>query len=328
MFASRTSEMNRSAYTLIELLVAIAIIGLLMALLLPAIHAAREASLRITCSNNIRQLAMAAAGHESAHGRYPPGYIGESPATLSIQPTMNSYVGHLVYLMPFMELDSIYNVWADKRDLNVAQRAVVPNDPRYVRWCNGPDSLWDEAAYRINIFLCPSDDPYSNTMSTVTEMRTTPSNAGMSGFAEQTTLGRTNYLGSAGRLGIGVSSRDPWKGIFYNRSRTRTGEISDGMSNTIMFGEVTGQFTDPNLGRGRLRSFAWTAGAQFTEWHRTVYRYGRQKRIEKFSSMHPTIMNFAHADGSVKAYSQDVDGELLVGLSSIAGAEANAEIDN
>ncbi len=62
-------------------------------------------------------------------------------------------------------------------------------------------------------------------------------------------------------------------------------------------------------------------GGQFTEWHRPVYKYGRQKRIEKFSSMHPTVMNFAHADGSVKAVAQDVDGDLLVGLSSIAGNE-------
>lgn len=328
MFTSRTSATLRNAYTLVELLVAIAIIGLLMALLLPAIQAAREASNRINCANNIRQLALGAASHESAHGRYPPGYLGETPPALTIQPTTNSYVGHLVYLMPYMELESIYNAWAAKRDLSLSPRSVVPNDPRYVRWSNGPDSLWDEAAYRINIFLCPSDDAYSNTVSTVTEMRTTPSNAGMSGFAEATTLGRTNYLGSAGRLGMGMLSRDQWRGIFYNRSRTRPADITDGMSNTIMFGEVTGQFSDPNSGRGRLRSFAWTAGGQFTEWHRPVYRYGRQKRIEKFSSMHSTIMNFAHADGSVKAYSQDVDGDVLVSLSSISGSEATVEVDN
>ena len=328
MFTSRMSDSKRWAYTLVELLVAIAIIGLLMALMLPAIHAAREASNRATCANNIRQLALAAINHESSNRAYPPGYLGESPAAISIQPTTNSYVGHLVYLMPYMELDAIYNTWASKRDLNVTQRTVVPNDPRYVRWSNGPESLWDEASYKINFFLCPSDDAYSNTLSTVTEMRTTPSNAGMSGFAEQTTLGRTNYLGSAGRLGVGMASRDPYRGIFYNRSRTRPGDIVDGLSNTIMFGEVTGQFTDPNTGRGRLRSFAWTAGAQFTEWHRPVYKYGRQKRIEKFSSMHPTVMNFANADGSVKAVSQDVDGDLLVGLSSIAGSEVLAETDN
>lgn len=328
MVTSRTPNSQRCAYTLVELLAAIAIIGLLLALMLPAIQAAREASNRATCANNIRQLAFAAFNHESASRAYPPGYLGEAPAAVSIQPTTNSYVGHLVYLMPYLELDSIYNTWAAKRDLNVATRPAVPNDPRYVRWSNGPDSLWDDAAYKINFFLCPSDDAYGNTLATITEMRTTPSNAGMTGFTEQTTLGRTNYLGSAGRLGVGMVSRDPYRGIFYNRSRTRPGDIVDGLSNTIMFGEVTGQFTDSNLGRGRLRSFAWTAGGQFTEWHRPAYKYGRQKRLEKFSSMHPTVMNFANADGSVKGVSQDIDGDLLVGLSTIAGSEILAETDN
>lgn len=328
MFTSRLSKPTRSAYTLIELLVAITIIGLLVALLLPAIQAAREASHRATCANNIRQLALAAANHEAAFNRYPPGYLGEQPAAISIQPTTNSYVGHLVYLMPFLEIDQIYNTWAAKRDLNVSQRTPIPNDPRYVRWCTGPDNLWDEAAYKINVFLCPADDAYSNSLSTVTEMRTTPSNAGMTGFTEPTTLGRTNYLGNAGRLGLGMYSRDPWKGIFYNRSRTRASDITDGMSNTLMFGEVTGQFSDPVYGRGRTRSFAWTCGGQFTEWHRPIYKYGRQKRLEKYSAMHSTVMYFAHADSSVKAYSQDVDGDLLVSLSSIGMSDATAETEN
>ncbi len=318
---SYAAKSSHTAFTLLELLVTITIIGLLLGLLLPAIQAAREASHLAMCANNIRQLALAAQQHESAYRAYPPGYLGETPAAVNIQPTTNSYVGHLIYLMPHMEMQTIFNAWAAKRDLNVITRMVVPGDPKYVRWSSGPDDLWDEANYRINFFLCPSDDAFSNTQSTVTEIRTTPINAGMSGFSEPTTLGRTNYLGSAGRLGVGIPTRDPFKGIFYNRSRTRTSDILDGLSNTLIFGEVTGQFTDPNTGRGRLRSIAWTAGPQFTEWHRPIYKYGRQKRIEKFSSMHPTVMNFANADGSVRGINQDVDGDLLVGLSSIAGSE-------
>ena len=320
-------ELKRSAFTLVELLVTIAIMGVLAALLLPAIQVAREASHRTTCASNIRQLAIAAMNHESAQGKFPPGYLGEAPASVTIQPATNSYVGHLVYLMPYMELEAIYNEWSMKRDLNVQLRAVTPGDPRYVRWCTGPDTLWDEASYRISVFLCPSDNAHENTLSTITEMRTTPSNASMTGFGEQTSLGRTNYLGSAGRLGLGMPSRDPYKGIFYNRSRTRISEILDGTSNTLLFGEVTGQFSD-NYSRGRMRSFAWTSGPQFTEWHRPIYKYGHQRRVEKFSSMHPTVMNFAYADGSVKAISQDVDGDLLVGLSTMAYSETNAEPEN
>ncbi len=328
MIKSRKSKFARSAFTLIELLVAIAIIGLLMALMFPAIQSAREASRRAMCASHIRQLALAAHNHESTYGRFPPGYLGEQPVALSLQPASNSYVGHLVYLMPYLEAQTVYNTWASKRDLSTSARAVIPNDPRTVRWANGPDSLWDDASYKIQVFLCPSDSAGDNSLATVTELRTTPNSVGMSGFAEKTTLGRTNYLGSAGRLGVGVLSRDPQKGIFYNRSRTRFGDIQDGTSNTIMFGEVTGQFTDPVAGRGRQRSFAWTCGGQVTEFHRPVYKYGAQKRIEKFSSMHPTVMNFALADCSVRAVQHDVDGDLLVGLSSIAFQEIVTEIDN
>ena len=313
-------DAGRSGFTLVEVLVVIAIIAVLVALLLPAVQSAREASRRMQCANNLKQLALAAHNFESQHGRFPPGYIGEVAAKPILDAASNSYVGHMVFLMAFMELQSVSNPWFEKRDLNVDVFAKVPNDSRYIRWSSGSypngDSLWDDHQVSISILQCPSDNVYENQTATVTELRTTPFSGTMHGYTELTHLGRTNYLGSAGRLGVGVSNRDPFKGMFTNRSKTKTSDITDGLSNTIMFGEVTGSYSKSGT---RERSLSWNAGGQWTEWHRRVYNTPWLKRVEKFSSWHNRVLNFAMADGSVRSLS--IEDDILIDLSSIAGNE-------
>ncbi len=290
---------SRLAFTLVELLVVVAIIGLLVSLLLPAVQAVRESGRQATCKNNLKQLALSALHYESAHGKFPPGYLGDRGGQV-MQPGLHSYIGHLVFLMPHLELEAIHAQWNAKRRFDIENpSSVASGDPLYQRWVLGVSSLWNEHQNRINIFLCPSDDAYMNKVNTVTELRTSATTGVVHGFNEQTLLGRTNYLGSAGRLGIGVPNREPFKGVFYARSKTRIAEVTDGTSNTMLFGEVTGGFTDPKLGIERRTSLSWNAGPQWTEWHRPVYGYQGQKRVERFSSMHPGIVYFARVDGSV-----------------------------
>src|ERR1700757_4220917 len=106
--SSTVDRRPRAAFTLVELLVVIAIIGVLVALLLPAIQAAREASRRSSCENNMKQWAIALHSHHDVHKRFPansdwyPGtYLDENGGTVVVKPTDRKGSMH-VKLMPFM----------------------------------------------------------------------------------------------------------------------------------------------------------------------------------------------------------------------------------
>ncbi len=98
---------RRLAFTLIELLAVIAIIAVLIALLLPAVQAAREAARRIQCTNNLKQLALAAHNYESTHRVYPPGQIKLNFATT---PKFRGYSLY-VNLLPFLDQQPLFDRW-------------------------------------------------------------------------------------------------------------------------------------------------------------------------------------------------------------------------
>lgn len=336
MRIARRLDADRSVkqgFTLVELLVVIAIIGILVGLLLPAVQAAREAARRMSCQNNLKQLGLAAQNHHSAYNKFPPGFLGtfksEFTAASGWKPDTNSYVGHIVMLMPFMEATQIYQEWSTKRVLDVTKGGTgVPTTEawRYRRWVDGAypaESCWDNLQYQVSTLVCPSDNPGEAGINS-TEIYTTPTGCTMRGWLTDA-LGKTNYLGAAGQLGIGIASRDPFKGVFYSRSKTTFAEIRDGTSNTFMFGEVTGLWQDPVKAVGRNWSFSWNMGPQFTEWHRTVYNLGNQKHWFRFSSMHTgDIIQFALCDGSVRPISMTIDAQLFIYLSAMADGQVAA----
>ncbi|MDR1958305.1 MAG: DUF1559 domain-containing protein, partial [Planctomycetaceae bacterium] len=139
---------KQQAFTLVELLVVIAIIGILIALLLPAVQAAREAARRMQCSNNMKQIALAAHNHESAKKVFPAAFTGEIHSKYAGYPIPPYYYSWsaLAELSPFLEQTNIYNTM----DLSEPMYELAP--PYGITSPNR-----QAVGTLVGTFLCPSD---------------------------------------------------------------------------------------------------------------------------------------------------------------------------
>lgn len=288
---------TKSGFTLVELLVVIAIIGVLIALLLPAVQAAREAARRTQCVNNMKQLGLAAQNYHDVNKKLPPGYLGLE-ADVAGYSSGHQNVGCVALLLPHMERNNVYQEVSSNVDLGV---------DNIDGWWYYNTAARNAAQTKIDALVCPTDNPYESTYAflvthiyySVSGSTVTRSITGS--ITSSYDLGRTNYVACAGEFGKThpQTTAARYEGAFTSRSKNGMRNVTDGTSNTIFFGETVG-----GLYNGNQRNYAhsWMGTGSLA----TGFGFGTA--WSQFGSRHPGGVSFmAYGDGSVRPLINTVD---------------------
>jgi prepilin-type N-terminal cleavage/methylation domain-containing protein len=237
----RSSLHRRQGFTLVELLVVIAIIGILVALLLPAIQAAREAARRTQCVNNIKQMALAASNYASANKVFPPGRLDPDWAILlngqwypqtstnynAVQQNETTKTGFYsvhIWLLPYMELSTVYDLIDFKRGQIL--RLTGNGNPLSVNY--------QAYATAQGSFLCPSD---TNTGVVISENNYRSNFGGSTPFGGRS-LGDQEWTGNYN--GENVTLTAGGNGAFtFGKKGLKPSAYTDGISKTAFFSERT-----------------------------------------------------------------------------------------
>ncbi len=238
----RLLEKKRSlAFTLVELLVVIAIIGILVGLLLPAVQAAREAARRMQCSNNLKQLGLAAHNYESTFKVFPSAMNGPIVFPADWDGSWESSRGHhsaWLQMLPYIEQSALYNSISS----GPKQGGMTRDRPF------GPHSLRPYTFYQVRIpgFLCPSD-PGAQTNGWSNDQAPINYATNFGDSTRGTDGGDNGEWGSSNPRGMfGIIWSEPGLRTVNGRAKAH-GSVSDGTSNTLMFSEITIYVADQKL---------------------------------------------------------------------------------
>ncbi len=304
----------RRGFTLVELLVVIAIIGVLVALLLPAVQSAREAARRMQCANNLKQIGIGVHNHHDVTGYLPPTHTGGTSGN-------HKYGTWTIHLLPFIEQQTLYQQF----DLSV-QFDVAPN----------PAAAASDAACSLKVYQCPS------RRSGVQRSDAAPQVGGTGDYAVAS-VASANFQHQHQSSGVlfGAMIGSERVGTVWT-ARSRFADISDGLSNTVLIGEKHVFKSHLNKGAGSATQSA--DGNHFlsdqTAWYEchTVRNAAHPFGISKgpndnsasepwkmFGSWHPSTCQFLLGDGSVRGIRNTIDVTTLTRLGDRRDGEVLGE---
>lgn len=306
----RCSVLRSRAFTLVELLVVIAIIGILVALLLPAVQAAREAARRAQCQDHLKQIALACLNHEHSYGILPSGGWGWHWSGDPDRGFGRRQPGGWPFsLLPYLEQKTVY-------DLAHGVTDPVQRDEALARTLSTP----------LSVFICPTRRrviayPYDGRA--------------IYNFADQSkvpkTVARTDYAGNGGShsgsspegpatLPEGDSFNWPnYDGVFCQGSQIALGDIRDGTTNTYLVGERYLCQDNYDTGKDSADDQYLYVGCDQDTVRWTCYDPANNRNYAPlqdrsgyssslvFGSAHPGAWNVSLCDGSVRAVSYTID---------------------
>ncbi|MBA2115339.1 DUF1559 domain-containing protein [Bremerella alba] len=282
-------------FTLVELLVVIAIIGVLIALLLPAVQQAREAARRMQCQNNLKQLGLALHNHHDTYGNFPTFTAG----------SIN--ISYVVHLLPFIEQDNLYDLFP--RDASGNLQITSSNDVR--------------ATNRIDALLCPSGTIQNSTYSGQSDRYTNHYYGVLGPKGENVQTGDDYELDTLGGQG-GASLQ----GFFQWQKEMRFADITDGTSNTLAIGEIS--WKDAGCHRPWTRGGETQSGGVHSASAKNVFNAinavgyvsaSTNWNDASFGSEHPGVAQFLLGDGSVRSVSESVAMTVYRAMASRNGGE-------
>ena len=300
----------RRAFTLVELLVVIAIIGVLVALLLPAVQSAREAARRSQCLNNFRQVGVAMNSILAAKKAFPYGsnmWTTDAPCSIPSNKPNTSYIGFswAVYTLPYIEQMSIYQMF----DLREAAGVNYATGQNFVA-----------SSKEVPAFICPTDPQGFELVGCCSG----PGNGG----SDAEDVAKTNMAGVAdsrnwqcyeqGWGGYSGWTTPTGNGVLFGYSKVGAKHVTDGMSNTFIVGEVIG------YERGSNSGYWWSAWnvldtANGINLPVRVPPRGIFEATETgFASYHVGGANMAFCDGSATTISENIDQAILTAMTTRA----------
>jgi prepilin-type N-terminal cleavage/methylation domain-containing protein len=314
---------TRSGFTLIELLVVIAIIGVLVALIMPAVQSARESANRAKCQNNLKQLGLAAQEYHDTFNSFPAGWYCATP---TYDPN-GTFIGGDTNCQVFGASNYMWNGMTGL--LLKLEQGNLFNEINFSLYSTARDNT-TSVRRSIDAFVCPSNR--RTTPFRLSGQPATPTTAGPSDYRGNMAAGFVFPDQSSNTCPSGASPVQMFvngantqvclnydNGVMYQNSQINISDITDGTTTTFLIGEtITGSWYDA------------TSSVIRTNLDRTINVKPNPDGTYSYvywMSFHPNLVNFTKCDGSVSSITSQINKQVLNKLMTRAGGESISSTD-